>query len=90
MDFYAAQSPKVQEKIEYVFQLIRTVDQVPKKFLDHLSGSDGLFEIRIESGNNIFSHFLLLRQRESSCVIQWILEEDTKNSKARNGTCGET
>jgi phage-related protein len=57
MDFYAAQSPKVQEKIEYVFQLIRTVDQVPKKFLDHLSGSDGLFEIRIESGNNIFRIF---------------------------------
>ena len=36
---------KVQEKMEYVFKIIRTVQNVPKKFLDHITGTDGLYEI---------------------------------------------
>lgn len=36
MDFYLEQPADVQEKIEFVFQLIRTVRNVPKKFLKHL------------------------------------------------------
>lgn len=56
-DFYSAQTPKVQEKIEYVFKLLRTVDKVPRKFLDHMTGTDGLYEIRVEVGSNIFRIF---------------------------------
>ena len=56
-EFYLAQTPRVQEKIEFVFRLIRTVETVPKKFLDHMTGSDGLFEIRIEVQSNIFRIF---------------------------------
>jgi phage-related protein len=57
MDFYTAQSFSVQEKIEYVFKIVRTVDKVPKKFLDHLSGTNGLYEIRVELGSNIYRIF---------------------------------
>ncbi len=57
MDFYMAQSFSVQEKIEYVFKIVRTVDKVPKKFLDHLSGTNGLYEIRVELGSNIYRIF---------------------------------
>lgn len=81
MDFYAAQSPKVQEKIEYIFQLIRTVDQVPKKFLDHLSGSDGLFEIRIESGNNIFRIFCCFDKGNLVVLFNGFQKKTQKNPK---------
>ncbi|MFV0391518.1 MAG: type II toxin-antitoxin system RelE/ParE family toxin [Paludibacteraceae bacterium] len=57
VDFYVGQSEKVQEKIEYVFKIIRTVQNVPKKFLDHVTGTDGLFEIRIEFESNIYRIF---------------------------------
>jgi phage-related protein len=57
IDFYLEQSEKVQEKIEYVFKIIRTVQIVPKKFLDHLTGTDGLYEIRIEFESNIYRIF---------------------------------
>jgi len=57
LDFYLEQPEKVQEKIEYVFKVIRTVQNVPKKFLDHLTGTDGLFEIRIEFESNIYRIF---------------------------------
>ncbi len=56
-EFYIAQSRKVQEKIEYVFKILRTVDKVPKKFLDHITGTNDLYEIRVEVGSNIFRIF---------------------------------
>ena len=57
IDFYLEQTEKVQEKIEYVFKIIRTVQNVPKKFLDHMTGTDGLYEIRIEFESNIYRIF---------------------------------
>jgi len=57
LDFYLEQPEKVQEKIDYVFKIIRNVQNIPKKFLDHITGTDGLFEIRIEFGNNIYRIF---------------------------------
>lgn len=56
-EFYAGQSAKVQEKIEYVFKILRTVDKVPRKFLDHMTGTDGIYEVRVEVGSNIFRIF---------------------------------
>lgn len=57
IDFYLEQTEKVQEKIEYIFKIIRTVQNVPKKFLDHMTGTDGLYEIRIEFESNIYRIF---------------------------------
>ena len=56
-NFYTTQSIKVQEKIEYIFVLIRTVDRLPEKFLKHMTGTEGLYEIRIEVGSNIYRIF---------------------------------
>ena len=57
IDFYFEQTEKVQEKIEYVFKVIRTVQNVPKKFLDHMTGTEGLYEIRVEFESNIYRIF---------------------------------
>ncbi len=57
MDFYLEQSEKVQEKIEYVFKILKSVQNVPKKFLEHMTGTDGLYEIRIEFESNIYRIF---------------------------------
>ena len=47
----------MKEKIGYVFRLIKTVEKVSEKFLKHIEGTDGLFEIRIEVGSNIYRIF---------------------------------
>ena len=54
IEFYQMQDQKVKDKIQYVFELIRQVDQVPEKFLKHLTGTNGLYEIRIDYQSNIF------------------------------------
>ena len=45
------------EKIAYVFRVIKTVENVPSKFLEHLAGTNGLYEIRIEYQSNIYRIF---------------------------------
>ena len=57
MSFYIEQTAKVQEKIEYVLRVIRQVERVPKTFLQHMEGTEGLYEIRVEYGSNIFRIF---------------------------------
>ena len=57
IDFYLTLDPNVQEKIEYVFKLIRTVDRIPQKFLKHIENSHGLYEIRIKVGSDIYRIF---------------------------------
>ncbi len=53
-DFYSEQNKNVQEKIEYVFELIKTLDIIPKRFFQHLESTDALFEIRVEYEGNIY------------------------------------
>lgn len=47
LDFYESQEFKVQEKIEYVLDLLRFKRHVPKKFFRALKNTDGIYEIRI-------------------------------------------
>lgn len=57
IEFYQNQNPKVKGKIQYVFELIKQVERIPEKFLKHLTGTDGLYEIRIEYQSNIYRIF---------------------------------
>jgi phage-related protein len=57
IDFYIDLDLIVQEKIEYVLKIIRTVDMVPERFLKHIKGTDGLYEIRIKTGSDIYRIF---------------------------------
>lgn len=57
LDFYNKQTNAVQAKIEWILNLIKLTPHVPKKYFDHMSGTKGLYEIRVEAGNNIFRIF---------------------------------
>ena len=37
IEFYKKQDKKVKDKIQYVLELIKQVERVPKKFLEHLT-----------------------------------------------------
>ena len=47
VNFYKSQDNKIQEKIEYVLDLVRFEKQVPKKFFKFLYDTDGIYEIRV-------------------------------------------
>ena len=56
-EFYDKLPVKVKEKIDYVLFVVTHADRIPTKFLKHIEGQTGLYEIRIEVGNNIFRIF---------------------------------
>ncbi|MEM1002382.1 MAG: type II toxin-antitoxin system RelE/ParE family toxin [Bacteroidota bacterium] len=56
-DFLAQQPPKVRAKVVYVLKLIQELDRVPQTYLKHLSGTDGLYEIRVQFAGNIYRIF---------------------------------
>lgn len=80
-DFYLEQTEKVQEKIEYVFKIIRNVQNVPKKFLDHLTGTDGLYEIRIEFESNIYRIFCCFDKGNLVVLFNGIQKKTQKTPK---------
>ena len=55
LDFYSELDEKVQEKIDYAFEIVKSLDVIPKRFFQHLD--DGLFEIRVEFESNIYRIF---------------------------------
>ncbi|WP_395050178.1 type II toxin-antitoxin system RelE/ParE family toxin [Flavobacterium sp.] len=57
LDFYKIQDDKVKAKIKNILELVKQVDRVPEKFLKHLFGSEGVYEIRIEYQSNIYRIF---------------------------------
>ncbi len=57
LDFYHKQTDDVQKKIEWTLNLIRVTTQVSRKYFDHMTGTKGLYEVRVEVGSNIFRIF---------------------------------
>jgi len=56
-EFYNNLDTDVQEKIDWVFELVKTLDFIPKKYFRHLESTEGLFEIRVEFKSNIYRIF---------------------------------
>jgi phage-related protein len=54
-DFYNPLKQNVKDKMDYVLQIVISVQRIPTKFFKHLE--DGIYEIRIEVGSNIYRIF---------------------------------
>ena len=55
--FFAAQRQKVKDKIIWTLRLIEDIEKVPETYLKHLVGTDGLYEVRVQVGSDIFRIF---------------------------------
>ena len=56
-EFFKKQSRKVQDKIIKVLDILETVERVPITYLKHIEGTNGLFEVRVQLGSDIFRIF---------------------------------
>ena len=55
--FLDSLSAKQVEKVFFVLDLIEKIDIVPRKFFQKMVGADGIWEVRVQYGNNIFRLF---------------------------------
>ena len=81
IDFYQLQDDKVREKIKYVLELIKQVEKVPEKFLKHLSGTKGLYEIRIEYQSNIYRIFCCFDKGKLVVLFNGFQKKTQKTAK---------
>ncbi|WP_421894992.1 type II toxin-antitoxin system RelE/ParE family toxin [Marinoscillum sp.] len=55
--FFDPLENRVKNKIDQVLFMIRIAERIPSKFFKHLTGTEGLFEIRIDFKGNIYRIF---------------------------------
>ena len=80
-DFYYLQRPAVQDKIDWVIGLVRTLRMVPEKFFKHLEGTEGLFEIRIKVGSNIFRIFCFFDEGDLVILLNGFQKKTSKTPR---------
>lgn len=81
IEFYQKQDEKVKVKIQYVLELIKQVDRVPDKFLKHLTGTDGLYEVRVEYQSNIYRIFCCFDEGKLVILFNGFQKKDQKTPK---------
>jgi len=77
-DFYNSQKVNVQGKVDFVIGLVRTLRIVPEKFLKHLEGTDGLYEMRIKVGSNIYRVFCFFDEGNLVILLGGFQKKSTK------------
>jgi phage-related protein len=81
LDFYKKQNKKVKDKILYTFELIKQVDRIPERFFKHISGTDGLYEIRIEVQSNIYRIFCCFDEGKLIVLLNAFQKKTQKTPK---------
>ncbi|SFT54513.1 Phage derived protein Gp49-like [Algoriphagus locisalis] len=56
-EFYSQQTDKVKKKILWTLRVIEELEQIPENYLKFIKNSSGIYEIRVQVGNNIFRIF---------------------------------
>ena len=66
--FFVKQNNRVKEKIIWTIKLVEDVEIVPSIYLKSISGTSGIYEIRIQTGSDIFRIFCFF-DKENIIVI---------------------
>ena len=71
----------MQKKFNWTLQLIATIDRVPAKYFQHMEGTEGLYEIRVEVGSNIFRAFAFFDEGQLIVVANAFQKKTQKTPK---------
>jgi phage-related protein len=81
LDFYKTLKPEVKKKFNWTLQLIALVDRIPEKYFKHISGSTGIYEIRVEVGNDIFRVFSFFDKGELVILVNGFQKKTQKTPR---------
>ena len=81
LTFFEKQSFAVQKKMNWVIGLIVTTPMVPVLFFKSISGTNGLFEIRIDSGGNTFRIFCFFEAEKKLIILNAFQKKTMKLPK---------
>lgn len=79
--FFVKQREKVRDKIIWTLELIEDLPHVPETYLKHLEGTDGLYEIRVQSGGDIFRIFCFFDKGKLVVLANGFQKKEQKTPK---------
>ena len=82
LDFFNAQKEDVRKKFNWTLQLISTHDRIPEKFFKHITGSSGIFEVRVEVWSDIFRVFSFFDKGNLVVLVNGFQKKTQKTPKA--------
>ena len=78
-DFYNPLDKKLKEKVDYVLQIIISVERISTKFFKHLD--DGIYEIRIEYKSDIYRIFSFFDEGRLIILLHGIQKKTQKTPR---------
>lgn len=81
-EFFAKQRPKVRDKIIWTFELLEQLAVVPETYLKHLTGTTGLYEIRVQQSNDIFRILCFFDEGRLVVLVNGFQKKTLKTPKA--------
>lgn len=79
--FFDKQNKKVKAKIVWTLNLIEDLERVPETYLKHIENTDGLYEIRVQSGSNIFRIFCFFDKGQLVVLVNGFQKKSQKTPK---------
>lgn len=71
----------MKDKIIWTFELIEELQRIPETYLKHLENTEGLYEIRVQQGSDIFRIFCFFDQGELVVLMNGFQKKDQKTPK---------
>ncbi len=81
LDFFAKLKPEVKKKFNWTLQLIATIDRVPEKYFKHITGSTGIYEVRVEVGSDIYRVFSFFDKGQLVVLLNGFQKKSQKTPK---------
>ena len=80
-EFFLKQRDKVRDKIIWTLDLIQELERVPETYLKHLENTDGLYEIRVQQGSDIFRIFCFFDEGRLVVITNGFQKKTQKTPK---------
>ena len=80
-EFFVKQRNKVKNKITWTFNLIEDLPRVPEIYLKHIENTEGLYEIRVQQGSDIYRIFCFFDQGQLVVVVNGFQKKSQKTPK---------
>jgi phage-related protein len=80
-EFFVKQREKVKAKIIWTLELLEELERVPETYLKHLENTDGLYEIRVQQGSDIFRIFCFFDQGQIIILTNGFQKKTQKTPK---------
>jgi phage-related protein len=71
----------VKDKIIWTFELIEELPRVPETYLKHIENTEGLYEIRVQQGSDIFRIFCFFDQGQLVVIANCFQKKSQKTPK---------